>query len=495
MKLRFTPPEPVLEAIFRLTAAGHEAYLVGGCVRDLLLCREPADWDVCTSAHPNQVKSLFPGALETGLKHGTVTALFRLDTQSRRASRFPVEITTFRAESGYGDHRHPDVVRFCSDLATDLARRDFTINAMAWSPQTGLVDLFGGQLDLAERLVRCVGDPLHRFSEDALRMLRAIRFCSQLDFSLDPDTQQAILHHRNDILHISLERVQYEMTRTLTGRTPSKAALWWETGLHTLLFDTLLPALSPMSSMPADMPHERLSALQRLDAGAPDTHTSPSADTPVSPSADTPVSPFADAQASPSSDAQASPTSEVIGWALVLSAGGLTLHTDRLIPWMRRLRFPKARMMAVLKLIHLIFDDAPPTLRNQTLAVSLYGKAWVATALRLRRALSGASIPDNPPPPDTVALSDATPLSDATARLDATALPDGIPLPDGGEIAKLLDDGWIPQGMAFGTFLACLRIARCEQPLLTGTALPSSLVRAMRDAASRCKNGSVQSQD
>ena len=233
MNPAFSPPEAVLSVMSRLFGHGHDAWLVGGCVRDLLLQRTPADWDVCTSAHPDTVLSLFPGSLDTGARHGTITALIACGDNP--AHRLPVEITTWRSESGYTDHRHPDVVRFSDSLETDLSRRDFTINAMAWHPEKGLVDLFGGREDLKRGLVRCVGDPLARFREDALRMLRAIRFCSQLGFQLDRDAMLAIRRHRDAIGHVSRERIQYELNRTLTGTCPSRASLWWETGLHSFL--------------------------------------------------------------------------------------------------------------------------------------------------------------------------------------------------------------------------------------------------------------------
>ena len=164
-----TAPEPAREAIDRLQAAGYDAYLVGGCVRDALLGREPGDWDITTAALPEQVEAVFAGEriIETGLKHGTVTLL--LDGTA-------LEITTFRTEAGYSDHRHPDAVAFTPSLIEDLARRDFTINAMAWNPTEGIVDPFGGRADIDACLIRCVGDPCARFNEDALRILRALRF-------------------------------------------------------------------------------------------------------------------------------------------------------------------------------------------------------------------------------------------------------------------------------------------------------------------------------
>ena len=159
-----------------LRRTGHAAYPVGGCVRDLLLGRTPGDWDVCTDARPERVMELFPRTVPTGLKHGTVTV---------RTEDGPVEVTTFRREAGYADGRHPDAVDFDATLAEDLARRDFTVNAMALDENGMVIDRYGGQTDLFRSVIRCVGDPDRRFAEDALRMLRAVRFAAQLGFSIE----------------------------------------------------------------------------------------------------------------------------------------------------------------------------------------------------------------------------------------------------------------------------------------------------------------------
>lgn len=196
-----------LEVLRRLEAAGHRAVLVGGCVRDSLLGLSPHDYDAATSALPAQIKAACTGlkCLETGLKHGTVTVL---------SDGLPVEVTTFRREGTYSDHRHPDRVEFTDDLAQDLARRDFTVNAMAWE-DGGLVDLFGGRTDLEARLVRCVGDPERRFEEDALRLLRGLRLAAQLDFTLHPDTAAAIRRRAPQLEHVAWERISAEFLRLL----------------------------------------------------------------------------------------------------------------------------------------------------------------------------------------------------------------------------------------------------------------------------------------
>ena len=172
--MKFEIPSKVETIIHTLEAAGFEAYAVGGCVRDALLGRTPNDWDITTSATPEQVKALFHRTVDTGIAHGTVTVLLDKDG---------FEVTTYRVDGEYEDGRHPKEVTFTASLEEDLKRRDFTINAMAYNPKKGLVDLFGGQEDLEKKVIRCVGDPLERFTEDALRIMRAVRFSAQLGFS------------------------------------------------------------------------------------------------------------------------------------------------------------------------------------------------------------------------------------------------------------------------------------------------------------------------
>ena len=176
-------PGGVRACLDTLRRTGHAAYPVGGCVRDLLLGRDAGDFDVCTDARPERVMELFPHTVPTGLRHGTVTV---------RTEDGPVEVTTFRREAGYADGRHPDAVDFDATLAEDLARRDFTVNAMALDENGMVIDRYGGQMDLFRNVIRCVGDPDRRFAEDALRMLRAVRFAAQLDFSIEKGTLDAI---------------------------------------------------------------------------------------------------------------------------------------------------------------------------------------------------------------------------------------------------------------------------------------------------------------
>jgi len=200
-------PRTVENLIARLEQAGYSAYAVGGCVRDSL---QPHDWDLCTSALPEQMLEVFRGehVAETGLKHGTLTVI---------VGHVPYEITTFRTDGNYTDHRHPDSVSFVKDVAGDLSRRDFTVNAMAYSDRTGLVDLFGGQEDLARRVIRCVGVPRERFREDALRILRALRFASVFDFSLDPETEEALRALAPTLENVAAERIREELLKLLCG--------------------------------------------------------------------------------------------------------------------------------------------------------------------------------------------------------------------------------------------------------------------------------------
>lgn len=203
-------PEDAACIIRRLNEKGYPAYAVGGCVRDALLQKTPKDWDICTGATPAQMQEVFAGwhVVETGLQHGTLTVV---------CHHTPYEVTTFRTDGEYTDHRHPDSVIFVQSVEKDLARRDFTINAMAWHPAEGLVDCFGGQEDLQRGLIRCVGNPVDRFTEDALRILRALRFASVYGFAIEAETAAAIHQLKDTIAHVAAERIQVEMTKLLCG--------------------------------------------------------------------------------------------------------------------------------------------------------------------------------------------------------------------------------------------------------------------------------------
>ena len=212
--MKFDIPKYAAEVISALEANGYEAYAVGGCVRDTILGKEPNDWDVTTSAHPEKTLEIFssPGgfkAMPTGTQHGTVTVI---------RSGMSVEVTTFRIDGEYSDSRHPDSVSFTDKLSADLARRDFTVNAMAYSENRGLVDLYGGEADLNAKIIRCVGEPTERFREDALRILRALRFSSVLDFEIEKATGEAALRLRESLSNVSRERIAAELAKLVCGK-------------------------------------------------------------------------------------------------------------------------------------------------------------------------------------------------------------------------------------------------------------------------------------
>lgn len=236
-------PKNVDIAINLLQSAGFEAYAVGGCVRDSLLGKTPNDWDITTSAKPENMKSVFADfhCIDTGIKHGTVTVV--IDGE-------PLEITTFRLDGEYEDNRHPKSVTFTSNLGADLGRRDFTVNAMAYSKMTGTVDLFGGQNDLKNKIIRCVGDPDRRFNEDALRILRALRFASALDFEIEEKTAQSLLKNCALLGNISEERIAKELLKLVCGKGAKRIL----TGFAPVLFE-ILPELQPMYKNSHDNPH------------------------------------------------------------------------------------------------------------------------------------------------------------------------------------------------------------------------------------------------
>lgn len=223
---------------------GYEAYIVGGCVRDAVLGRTPNDWDITTSAKPLQIKSIFNKTIDTGLKHGTVTVLMEKE---------PFEVTTYRIDGTYEDHRRPNDVTFTTNLREDLMRRDFTINAMAYNEKDGLVDMFGGLEDLQAGIVRCVGRADDRFDEDALRMLRAVRFAAQLGFAIDKEAQDAIKRQACFLKDISAERIQVELTKLITSDHPEMIKICYELGM-TAIF---LPEFDEMMATPQNNPHHK----------------------------------------------------------------------------------------------------------------------------------------------------------------------------------------------------------------------------------------------
>ena len=235
-------PQAVEEIINRINAAGYEAYIVGGCVRDELLGKCPNDWDITTSASPYQIKELFRRTIDTGIKHGTVTVMIK---------GTGYEVTTYRIDGAYEDSRHPKEVTFTSSLEEDLKRRDFTINAMAYHPEEGLVDLFGGCEDLKNGIVRCVGEPSERFCEDALRMMRAVRFAAQLGYGIEPSTFAAIRKLASTITKISAERIQTELVKLLVSEHPEKFRLLYQSGLTAYV----MPEFDRAMETEQDNPH------------------------------------------------------------------------------------------------------------------------------------------------------------------------------------------------------------------------------------------------
>lgn len=215
-------PEKAEIILHTLEKAGYEAYVVGGCVRDSILGRSPDDWDITTSAKPEEVKALFRRTVDTGLIHGTVTVM--LDKEG-------FEVTTYRVDGEYEDGRHPKEVSFTASLEEDLKRRDFTINAMAYNPKRGLVDLFGGVQDMKNRIIRCVGNPMERFTEDALRILRAVRFSAQLGFSIEGKTLKAISVLAPNLKYVSAERIQVELLKLLVSPHPDYLRTAYEAGI------------------------------------------------------------------------------------------------------------------------------------------------------------------------------------------------------------------------------------------------------------------------
>lgn len=235
-------PKHASDIIKTLSSHGYEAFVVGGCVRDSILGKEPADWDITTSALPEQVKALFPRTIDTGLKHGTVTIMM---------DKIGYEVTTYRIDGTYEDHRRPNDVTFTSSLREDLMRRDFTINAMAYNEEKGLVDLFGGIQDLNDRIIRCVGNPTERFDEDALRMFRAVRFAGQLNFNIEKETLAAIEAQHAFLKDVSAERIQIELLKLLISGHPEMIRAAYETGLTSVF----LPEFDRMMETPQNNPH------------------------------------------------------------------------------------------------------------------------------------------------------------------------------------------------------------------------------------------------
>lgn len=241
-KVKISVPRKAKYIIETIRNAGFEAYVVGGCVRDSILGKEPEDWDITTSAKPEQVKKLFPRTIDTGIKHGTVTVM--LDKES-------FEVTTYRIDGKYEDSRHPTEVTFTPNLKEDLRRRDFTINAMAYNEESGLVDLYGGLEDIERQIICCVGDARERFREDALRIMRAIRFSAQLGYSIEEETKAAIRELAPTLEAISAERIQVELVKLLVSPHPDYLRDAYDMGVTNII----LPEFDVCMRTPQRHPH------------------------------------------------------------------------------------------------------------------------------------------------------------------------------------------------------------------------------------------------
>lgn len=235
-------PDKVKHIIRTLKDGGYDAYAVGGCIRDSILGRIPEDWDITTSASPTRVKALFRRTVDTGIQHGTVTVMIGNDG---------FEVTTYRIDGAYEDNRHPKEVAFTTDLIEDLKRRDFTINAMAYNEEAGLVDVFGGLEDLKNKTIRAVGNAKDRFSEDALRILRAIRFSAQLNHIIEAETEKAIIQLAPTLKQISAERIRVELIKLLLSEHPDKLITAYETGVTA----QIIPEFDKMMETEQNNPH------------------------------------------------------------------------------------------------------------------------------------------------------------------------------------------------------------------------------------------------
>ena len=264
MGIEMRVPADAEQIIEKLNEHGFEAYVVGGCVRDSLLGKEPEDWDITTSAKPEEVKAIFSRTIDTGIQHGTVTVML---------NRQGYEVTTYRVDGEYEDGRHPKSVDFTTSLLEDLKRRDFTINAMAYNSREGLVDAFGGIEDLENRVIRCVGSAVNRFTEDALRILRAVRFSAQLDFRIEDETYEAISIIAPNLEKVSKERIATELTKLLLSSHPEKMKRVSDTGASRYVSEPFCRAaalnkdeLRPLGLLPA-VKYMRWAGLLRREQG------------------------------------------------------------------------------------------------------------------------------------------------------------------------------------------------------------------------------------
>ena len=256
-------PDEVKTAISTLAANGFEAYIVGGCVRDSLLGGNPKDYDITTSAEPEEVEKIFGNfrVIETGIKHGTVTVLI---------NKMPLEITTFRIDSDYSDNRHPENVTFTKSLEEDTARRDFTMNALAYNDERGICDFYGGTDDIKNKIIRCVGDADKRFGEDALRIMRAIRFSSVLGFEIEENTKRAVFKNKELLRNISSERIASELVKLLCGANVRKVLME-----YIDVLGVVIPELLPMKGFDQKNIHHIYDVLEHTAAAVENIEPTP----------------------------------------------------------------------------------------------------------------------------------------------------------------------------------------------------------------------------
>lgn len=411
-------PSNVLMVVRRLRQAGYQAYLVGGCVRDVLIGRTPHDWDVATDAWPHDVERLFERTYAVGARFGTVSVL----------TPDPVEVTTFRYDLGYQDSRRPSQVIFGSSIEHDLGRRDFTINALAWDPLADvLVDPFGGVADLAEGIVRAVGDPEQRFREDALRMLRAVRFCAQLHFALEPETWQAIEREAPRVQYLSNERIRDELLRLL-GTDLAGHGIWL---LHELgLLRYTLPELINAARLPQGKPGAPTlldHLIQTVDACPSD-----------------PILRFAALL----HDIGKLTTRQVTATGRVIFHGHEAAGEEVARKVCRRLRFSKKDTERIASLIrmHMVSGDevGKKAVRRW---VSAYDEGWVRDLIALRRAdhVASGGDPHNNPFADRLEAALAEVMAEATAFTRRDLAVNGhdvmqvTHLPPGPRVGRILD--------------------------------------------------------
>ncbi len=349
-------PAEVKKIISVLEDAGYEAYAVGGCVRDSLFGQTPHDWDITTSAEPQAVKSLFNRTIDTGLQHGTVTV--RMGGQG-------FEVTTYRIDGDYGDGRHPDSVSFTKSLEEDLKRRDFTINAMAYNDEAGLVDIFGGQEDLKRGLIRCVGAPEERFREDALRILRAARFAARFGFEIDPEAKRVMKEKAETLHKVSAERIREEFVKLIVSPHPDMVRTLYELGL-TAVF---LPEFDTMMATPQNTEHHM------YDVGE---HTIHVMENVPEDKVLRLAALFHDVGKPACRKTDAEGTDHFLGHP--------ALGADMTADIMRRLKFDNATIESVTRLVRFHDERFPVTARNVRRFISRLGSEYFDDMLVLKRA-------------------------------------------------------------------------------------------------------------